>query len=118
LAHGLRARTLVEQPELAAAHAEIAHAIGAELGADLSTLKAAAVREAARLVLIVDSLGADLMGNGVLTAKGRNRAALSAYVLTLDRLHKLMTVLGLERRSRSLPTTVDGVLAGLSQERA
>ena len=58
------------------------------------------------------------MGNGVLTAKGRNRAALSAYVLTLDRLHKLMTVLGLERRSRSLPTTVDGVLAGPSQERA
>jgi hypothetical protein len=119
LTTGLRASTLLEQPALAEAHAEKVRAIEADLGAELSTLKRAAVTEAARLSVLVDSLGDDLMVNGVLTAKGRNRAALSAYVLTLDRLHKLMTMLGLERRSRSLPTTVSGIVAHLAeQERA
>ena len=61
------------------------------MGTDLSTLQQTAVREVARLALIVDSLGDDLLRNGVLTAKGQNRAALSAYVIALDRLDKLMS---------------------------
>ena len=103
LTHGLRARTLLEQPELAEAHAEKVQAIEADLGADLSTLKASAVREAARLALIVDSLGHDLLTKGVITPKGKTRAALSAYVMTLDRLTKLQTLLGLERRTKTVP---------------
>ena len=79
-------------------------------------MQQAAVREAARLALIMDSLGDDLLRNGVLTAKGKNRAALSAYVMALDRLHKLMTTVGIERRSRRVPTTVAGIVAHLAEQ--
>ena len=113
LTTGLRARTLVERPEIAAAHREMVTAIEADMGADVSTLKRDAVREAARLMLIVDSLGNDLLTRGVLTAKGKNRAALTAYAMTLDRLQKLMGTLGVERKSRTLPTTIDGLVASL-----
>ena len=74
---------------MAAAPAAMVRPIEADLGADMSTLKAAAVREAARLALVVGSLGTDLKVNGVLSVKGRNRAALSADVMTLDRLQRL-----------------------------
>ena len=94
---GKRALTLLDVPALAEAHAEKVRAIEADLGTELSTLQQAAVREAARLALIVDSLGDDLLRNGVLTAKGKNRAALSAYVIALDRFHKLMSTVGIEQ---------------------
>lgn len=113
LTHGLRAKSLLDVPELAEAHREAVAAIEADLGADLSTLKRGAVREAARLLLIVDSLGNDLLTRGVLTAKGKNRAALTAYVTTLTSLQKMMGTLGIERKSRTLPTTIDGLLASL-----
>jgi hypothetical protein len=114
---GTRALTLLDVPALAAAHAEKAAAIAADLGVELSTLQQAAVREAARLALIVDSLGDDLLRHGVVTAKGKNRAALSAYVLVLREFDKLMSRLGIERRSRQAPTTVAGIVAQL-QERS
>ena len=37
---------------------------------------------------------------GVLTGKGRVRAALGAYLTVLDREHRLASLLGLERRQR------------------
>lgn len=107
LTTGLRSRTLAELPDLAAAHAEKVQAIAADLGADLSTLQHAAVTEAARLTLIVDSLGDNLLRHGVLTGKGKTRAALSAYALALDRLHRLMTLLGVERRQKATQSLDD-----------
>lgn len=99
LVHGLRSATLADVPELAAEMEAIATAIENDLGgqAELSTLKRRAVREAARLALIVDSLGADLLTRGVFTGKGRTRAAVQVYGMALDRLHRLMTSLGLKR---------------------
>ncbi len=100
LRHGMRASTLLDLPAMAEAHRERCEAIRADLGGDVSTLKQSAIAEAARLSLLVDSMGNDLLTQGVLTGKGRCRAALSAYVMTLDRLQRLMGLLGLERRAK------------------
>lgn len=100
LRHGLRLAP--DHPALATAHRERTDAIAIDLGGDLPTLKRAAAREAARLDLITEGLGEDLMRHGVLTATHNQRAALSAYVMTLDRLHRLMVLLGLERRGREI----------------
>lgn len=109
LRHGLRSSTLMDVPELAAAHRELMDAIAADLGGveNLSTLKRRAVAEASRLSLIVDSLGDDLLSRGVLTGKGRTRAALQAYGMAFDRLQRLMTMLGLERVAAKVPTLRD-----------
>ena len=96
--HGLRIAP--DNPLVRAAFEDCRQAIEVDLGDGLATLKAAAVREAARLTIIVDSLGENLIASGILSAKGNQRAALSAYVMTLDRLHRLMTLLGLERRAK------------------
>lgn len=112
LAHGLRSVTLTDVPELAASHREKVAAIEADLGRDLSTLKGAAVTEAARLMLIVDSLGDDLLARGVMTGKGRTRAALAAYGMALDRLHRLMTMLGVERVPAKAASLRDYAKAG------
>lgn len=99
LTHGLRSATLTDVPALAEAHREKTAAIVADLGGieNIATLKMSAVNEAARLSLIVDSLGDDLLVRGVLTGKGRTRAALQAYGMAFDRLQRLMSLLGLER---------------------
>lgn len=101
LTHGLRSATLTEVPELADKMRDIAQAIETELGGveNLTTLKRVAVKEASRLSLIVDSLGDDLLTRGVLTGKGRTRAALQAYGMAFDRLQRLMALLTLERKA-------------------
>ena len=45
-------------------------------------------------------LGEHLVAEGPLTAKGRTRAALSAYVSVADRLLRLAMALGLRRRPK------------------
>ena len=45
-------------------------------------------------------LAGNLVADGVLTARGRARQALNAYLGLLDRQHKLAVALGLERRAR------------------
>ena len=98
---GLRA-DLEDLPELAVVFKAERDRITADLGDDAPTLKAGAIREAARLGVMVDSLGHDLLLKGVLTGKGRTRAALSAYTTVLDRYIKLLDKLGIERRERKV----------------
>lgn len=68
----------------------------------MTVLKADAVREVGRLGLVMQSLGDDLLQHGVLTGRGRTRAALSAYTAVLDRFTKLASMLGLERTAKSV----------------
>jgi hypothetical protein len=102
LVHGRRSRTLAGVPALAEAQRERAEAIARDLGGAPTTLQATAIREAARLSLLVEALGDDLLARGVLSAKGACRAALGAYTQTLDRQNRIMTILGLERRARTV----------------
>ena len=53
---------------------------------------------------ILRHLGENLMAEGALTAKGRRRAATSAYLAVLDRFLRLAQVVGLERRQKRVPS--------------
>jgi hypothetical protein len=99
---GLRSAQLLNAPDIAAWHTEQVNAITADLGGDaeLSSLARGAVREAARLEVILAALGSELLAHGVLTGKGKTRAATSTYLHVLDRYVKLTGTLGLERRTK------------------
>lgn len=90
------------RPSLAPLHQDRIEAITRDLGgpAELTHLERAHVREVARLELVVEALGNDLIERGALTGKGRQRAALGAYLMSLDRLTRLSTTIGLQRRPR------------------
>jgi hypothetical protein len=105
LKHGQRASTLLDVPELAEAHRARVEAIETDLGgaAQLSAVQLPLVSELARLQLITDSLGADVLARGVLTGKGRTRAAVTVYLAVLDRQQRLAQLLGLSRRQRDVP---------------
>ncbi|MGC4084262.1 MAG: hypothetical protein QM736_19670 [Vicinamibacterales bacterium] len=104
LRHGLYATSLLARPEVAAFHSEQVAAITTDLGgaSELSALAQASVREAARLEVILHALGTELLASGVLTGKGKMRAATTTYLQVLDRFTRLAATLGLERRSRKV----------------
>ena len=95
-------RTLVEDPDVAAALADHCQEIETDLGGDASRLERDLVRRYVETTALADHLGHHLTCEGTLTASGRTRAALSAYLRVLDRQHRLATALGLKRRARSV----------------
>ncbi|MCL4848099.1 MAG: hypothetical protein KJ066_16275 [Acidobacteria bacterium] len=110
LTHGLRSTRLLELPDVRTWHTEQVAAIGADLGGEpeLSALQRAAVREAARLEVLAAAIGDDLLERGCLSAKGKTRAALTAYLSLIDRLHRMATTLGLARREKPvIPSLAD-----------
>ena len=58
-------------------------------------------REAARLAVLLDSLGNELLVKGVFTAKGRCSASLSAYTAVFDRFIRATDKLSLERAAKA-----------------
>ena len=70
-------------------------------------LKRKAANKTLELETIADTLIANLIREGVLTAKGKSRAALSAYLSVVDRLMRLYSMLGLERRAKQVPSIED-----------
>lgn len=106
LRHGLKSRLLLEQADVSTWHREQVEAITADLGGDvgLSALARASVREAARLEVILAALGDGLLMGGVLTAKGKTRAATGTYLRVLDRFTRMVSTLGLSRRTRDVLT--------------
>lgn len=99
---GLRSAQLLDQPDIAAWHREEVAAILTDLGGDeeLSALARTTVCEVARLKVILSALGTELLEGGVLTPKGRGRAAMTVYLQVLDRYQRLAASLGLERRQK------------------
>lgn len=94
---------LPEQSEARAAAADRRAQIEADLGGQLSALAQGHVEAYIRLELVADFLWTNLQSNGPLTAKGRSRAALTAWLAVLDRMTKLAVTLGLERRAKQVP---------------
>ena len=79
-------------------------AIFADLGGreNVSRVKADLVERYLETALIGEWLGGNLLADGVLTSKGRTRAASTLYLQVLHRLYRLTTALGLERQARRL----------------
>jgi hypothetical protein len=76
---------------------------------NVGTLKADLVERYLETSLIAEWLGGNLLVDGVLTAKGKTRAAATLYLQVLDRLHRLTTLLGLERRARPVQNPADWI---------
>jgi hypothetical protein len=85
------------QDELAAARTELRGELG-----DVGVVKGSLADAFVELAAVRDYLGGRLAAEGPLTAKGRTRALLSAYLLVVDRQVRLAQVLGVERRGRDL----------------
>jgi len=109
LVHGVRSRqvqaaALPEQSEALAALVERRQSIERDLGGSdsLSVLTRDMVNRYLELSVVADYLGGRLVTEGPLTTKGRQRAALTAYLGVVDRQTKIATTLGLQRRLRSV----------------
>ena len=109
LTHGgrsaqIRAAQLPEQAglraELAAKRASLLTDLGGE--DTLSQLQIDLVARYLELDVVATWLGGNLLAEGPLTAKGRSRAALSAYLTVLDRVQRVSSALGLARRPRAV----------------
>lgn len=100
--HGLHSKQLLSLPDVRAWLDDRVAAITADMGGEreLSALQHAAIREAAVVTLILAALSDELLRGGVLTPKGRKRAAASLYLETVDRFIRLSKTVGLERRSK------------------
>src|SRR5690349_1199796 len=101
----VEAGALPEQAEAVAAAAERRAAIVADLGGTdaLSALALSQIDTFVRLEVVADFLWTRLQEAGPLTAKGRQRAALTAWLGVVDRLQRLANMLGLERKARRVP---------------
>ena len=107
LKHGVHSRPVrdAELPEHTAMRAQLADkraAILEDLGGDsqVSQLQHDLIDRYLELDSVASRLGGNLLAAGPLTAKGRTRAALSAYVTVVDRVHRIATALGLGRRQK------------------
>jgi hypothetical protein len=115
----VQSASLPEQAGVRAVLAEKRLAVIADLGGpgELSAVKADMVDRWVETGAIVDYLARRLVEQGPLTAKGRTRAALMAYLSTLDRHHRLAVALGLERRSKPV-ADLDAYLTHYAQPAA
>lgn len=95
---------LPEQADRRRHLAEKRAAIVADLGGEaaLSSLQRDLVDRYVELDTVASWLGGNLVTEGPLTAKGRTRAALSAYVTVVDRVLRVSSALGLARRPRAV----------------
>jgi hypothetical protein len=92
-------------PSLVAARAALADqqaAIETDLGGSeaMTTVLRGAVRQLVVLGLFAEHLAEDMLRAGVVTAKGKRRAALAAYLEVTDRITALRRLIGVERKAR------------------
>jgi hypothetical protein len=114
LKHGCHSRHVERGlllPPGATLPAERERAVLADLG-DLSTLQAGLVRRYVHAELIAEWLEGNLIAQGVLTTKGRTRAAVDVYLRVVDRVTKLAGELGLERRAKRIPSIEEALGGG------
>lgn len=86
----------------------------AQLG-DVGVVKGSLSDSFVELDAVRNYLGGRLAAEGPLTARGRTRALLSAYLAVVDRQVRLAQVLGIERRNRPAESAAD-IIAQYRQE--
>jgi hypothetical protein len=121
MTHGMRSHQAAGGallPPGAPTLAERADAIRADLGDELSAIKGSLLGRHVMLAVLAEHLEGHLLGLGVLTAKGRTRAALNAYLSVLDRLTRSAQILGLERKPKRVPNVLEYLEARARETRA
>lgn len=69
-----------------------------------------------RLWVLASTLEARLEQEGMLTGKGKTRAAVTLYLGIVDRLMKLAQQIGFDRKAKQLPTTLQDFLTQREQQ--
>lgn len=110
LRDGLRSARLWAEPAVATWHRERVEALQADLGADVSAVRQSLLESFARLELVEAGLGENLFQHGPLTSKGRQRAALTAWLGVLGHKVRLAAQIGLERQARQVPASLADTL--------
>ena len=114
--HGARSKAvlsgLTEGAEASQALSVHRREIEADLGDGTSRVKRDLVARYVECCAMANFLGQDVAARGVLTARGRSRAALSAYLQVLDRQHRLGASIGLERREKPVSLLAELINAG------
>lgn len=96
---------------------EKAGAIVADLGGDVSTIRADLIGDYCRADLLIETVSAHIEQRGAFTQGGKRRPAVDLLLSLIDRRLKLAITLGIERRSRDLTALSAAEYAAL-QERA
>ena len=114
LTHGLRSdrarnALLPGQEDQLAVLGELTNELLSDLGGSeaVGVVKRNLAMRFVQLTVIADTLADNLVRNGILTPKGKQRAALTVYLLVVDRLARLATPLGLERHVKRVPSIQD-----------
>lgn len=114
LIHGARSRRVMhaglpEQAELRALLQEKEAGLVADLGgaANVGVAKRELTTRFVETSAILSFLGGNILKFGVLTTKGRQRAAVATYLQVLDRITRLALALGLERQAKQVPSIED-----------
>ena len=100
----VREAALPEQAEVRAMLADAEAAIVADVGGidAISTMKRDLIGEYQTLWVVARHLSDNIVARGPLTPKGKQRAALTAYLSVVDRLTRLAGILGLDRKARDI----------------
>lgn len=77
----------------------------AEIG-ETSAVKESLARRYVHVGLVAEFLESNFVAQGVLTTKGRTRAAVSLYLTVVDRQVRLAGLLGLERQAKPVHPAV------------
>jgi hypothetical protein len=122
LKHGGRSRRvalaqLPGQDALRASLRGMADGIAIDLGGvdELSTLKRELIKCFTETSAIRSYLGENILREGVLTTKGRTRAAVGTYLSVVDRLSRLAQAIGLARVPKQVQD-LDAFLAQRAQQ--
>lgn len=77
------------------------------LGGDPSVIQSDLVTDYARIDTLIESVAANIERGGVFTPKGSARAATTMLLALVDRRWRLAQLLGIERRSKQVPSLTD-----------
>lgn len=105
----VRAGRLPDQADARAMLEEARAAIEADLGGP-EAMSAVAKRVLARFIeldFLASHLWEDILRRGVMSPKGSQRAAVSAYLAVIDRQARHAQALGLERKARKVPSLTE-----------
>jgi hypothetical protein len=104
---------LPEQADVRAMLAEREAALVLDLGgeANIGVTKRELTTRFIEASTILTFLGGNILKFGVLTTKGRQRAAVGTYLQVLDRVMRLAATLGLERQAKQVPSIEDFLAA-------
>jgi hypothetical protein len=88
-------------------------------GADeTSTVKRTLVSRFVEASALAEWLGDNILSNGVMTTKGRTRAAVSTYLHVLDRLVTLSKAIGVDRRPKRAASLLEALHAEAARREA